>query len=79
MRQSNTAQCEVPHDVHVHRRILTTEDTRSIGLPRTVHESFVSKPPFVSLVKGLTFALVQLPTEDLLAAVPPALSFVKEP
>ena len=39
--------------------------------------SFVNKPPFVSLVKGVTFALVQLPTEDVLAAVPSNLSLLK--
>jgi PhzF family phenazine biosynthesis protein len=77
MRQSNTAQCEVPHDVHVHQRTLTTEDAHSIGLPRLVYENFVNKPPFVSLVKGVTYALVELPTEDILAAVSPNLSLLK--
>ena len=77
MRPSNTAQCEVPHDVHVHQRTLTTGDAHNIGLPRVVYENFASKPPFVSLVKGVTFALVQLPTEDVLAAVPPTLSLLK--
>lgn len=77
MRQSNTAQCEVPHDVHVHQRTLSAEDSQSVGLPRAVYESFVKKPPFVSLVKGVTFALIQLPTEDVLAAVPSNLSLLK--
>jgi PhzF family phenazine biosynthesis protein len=77
MRQSNAAQCEVPHDVHVHPKTLSVEDAQNIGLPRTVYESFVRKPPFVSLVKGVTFALVQLPTVDVLAAVPSGLGLMK--
>jgi PhzF family phenazine biosynthesis protein len=77
MRQSNTAQCEVPHDIHVHPKTLSVEDGESVGLPRTVYESFVKKPPFVSLVKGVTFVLVQLPTENVLAAVPPNLGLLK--
>jgi PhzF family phenazine biosynthesis protein len=77
MRQSNTAQCEVPHDVHIHPGTLSVEDAESVGLPCTVYESFVKKPPFVSLVKGVTFALVQLPTENVLAAVPPNLGLLK--
>lgn len=77
LRQSMTARCEVPHDVHVHLKTLTTADARSIGLPATVYENLVSKPPFVSLAKGVTFALVQLPTVDMLAAVPSSLSLLK--
>jgi PhzF family phenazine biosynthesis protein len=76
-QQSNTAQCEVPHDIHVHPRTLTTEDAESIGLPRPVYENFANKPPFVSLVKGVTFALVQLPTEDVLATISPNLGLLK--
>ena len=57
-RQSNTAQCEVPHDVHMHQKTLTIEDVHNVGLPRVVYENFVEEPPFVSLVKGVTFALV---------------------
>jgi PhzF family phenazine biosynthesis protein len=76
-RLTNTAQCEVPHDVLVHQKTLTTEDAHSIGIPRAVYENFVNKPPFVSLVKGVTFALVQLPTEDMLATVSPTLSLLK--
>jgi PhzF family phenazine biosynthesis protein len=77
LRQSKTAQCDVPHDVHVHPRTLTTEDAQTVGLPRAVYENIVNSPPFVSLVKGVTFALVQLPTEDVLGAVPANLSLLK--
>ena len=77
LRQTQQAQCEVPHDVHLHGKTLTTEDARSVGLPSQVYEKFVNKPPFVSLVKGVTFVLVQLPTEDVLAAVPAALGLLK--
>ena len=74
LRQSNTARCELPHDVHVHERTLTMEDACSIGLPKVVYETFANRPPFVSLVKGVTFALVQVPSEDMLAAIPSSLS-----
>ena len=43
MRQSNTAQCEVPHDIHVHPKTLNVEDAESVGLPGTVYESFVKE------------------------------------
>ena len=76
-RQTQQAQCEVPHDLHVHKRTLTTEDAQSVGLPSQVYDNFVNKPPFVSLVKGVTFSLVQLPTEEVLAAVPATLSLLK--
>jgi predicted PhzF superfamily epimerase YddE/YHI9 len=70
LRQSHTAWCDVPHDVHVHPRTLTRDDVHGIGLPRAVGDSIANTPPFVSIVKGVTFALVQLPAEDVLAAVP---------
>lgn len=77
LRQSHAARCEVPHDLHVHQRALTTEDAQSIGLPSAVYENFANKPPFVSLVKGVTFALVQLLEEDALAAIRPNLNLLK--
>jgi predicted PhzF superfamily epimerase YddE/YHI9 len=77
LRQSNTAQCDVPHDVHLHPRILITEDAQNVGLPRVVYENIVNKPPFVSLVKGVTYTLVQLPTENVLGAIPSALDLLK--
>lgn len=73
MPQSGRASVEVPQDVHVHRRTLTAEEARSIGFPEVAYEKMINEPPFVSLVSGVTFALVQLPSEDVLSAMAPGL------
>jgi PhzF family phenazine biosynthesis protein len=77
LRQSNTARCDVPHDVRLHPRTLTPEDAHRIGLPRAVGDNIANTPPFVSLVKGVTFALVQLPAEEVLGAVPANLGLLE--
>ena len=71
---SGKAGIEVPHDVHVHPATLTVEDARDCcGMPQIVCENIVNKPPLVSLVKGLTFVLVQLRSREVLAALAPGL------
>ena len=65
------ASIEVPHNVHIHTPTLTVEDARAVGFPQIVYENMANEPPFVSLVKGVTFALVQLPSEDVLSALAP--------
>lgn len=69
MPNADTASIEVPHDVHIHDRTLTTKTAHLVGIPETVCNSMINEPPFVSLIKGVTFALVQLPSEDQLNAV----------
>jgi PhzF family phenazine biosynthesis protein len=50
---------------------------KASAFPERYTRASLKKPPFVSLVKGVTFVLVQLPTENVLAAVPPNLGLLK--
>ena len=64
---SQTAVVEVPHDVHIHQKIFEPHEQQIVGLASEVRENIVGNVPFVSLVKGVTFALIELRSEEILA------------
>jgi len=70
---SKRAEVEIPHDVHVHPKTLTANEAIQHGIPEEVHQSLKRPAPVVSIVKGMTFCLVELPSLEALAKLRPNL------
>lgn len=68
-RDSGTllAFASIPHNVHIHKQSMGTKDILAVqpGLQSTLENSNETFP-VVSIVKGMTFVLVRLATEDQL-------------
>jgi PhzF family phenazine biosynthesis protein len=61
-------QADIPHDVHIHRRTLGDLQITVPGLSRHPALAEAEKAaPIVSIVKGMTFILVQLENLEMLA------------
>ncbi|KAH8692144.1 hypothetical protein BGW36DRAFT_303309 [Talaromyces proteolyticus] len=68
-----TSSVEVPQNFHLHEKVLTVNEALFYGLAPTIVENMVRPPAFVSLVKGMTFILVELPSLEILNEVRPGL------
>ncbi|KAB8069962.1 hypothetical protein BDV29DRAFT_42884 [Aspergillus leporis] len=66
---SRTSSVEVPHDVCLHDKVLTADEARFHGLADSIVDSLVHPPRFISLVKGMTFILSELPSVESLRHV----------
>ncbi|KAJ5625971.1 hypothetical protein N7510_002280 [Penicillium lagena] len=66
---SRTSSVEVPQTFHLHDKVLTVNEALSNGLAPGIAQNMVHPPPFVSLVKGMTFILVELPSLEILGEV----------
>lgn len=66
---SSDAQADIPFDVHVHTPYLTRREQIDGGLPRLAAGATIRDAPFVSIVKGMTFCLIELGSLDGLNAV----------
>ncbi|KFY20690.1 hypothetical protein V491_03512 [Pseudogymnoascus sp. VKM F-3775] len=60
---------DVPHDVHVHKHEVSPEEATESGIPISVTEKILGPSSVVSIVKGLTFVMVELPSNDILSTV----------
>lgn len=64
---SGAVQASIPHNIHLHSRTLFDIPRLSSGLsPISVVHKAELHAPLVSIVKGMTFLLVQLPSLELL-------------
>ncbi|KAJ8103532.1 hypothetical protein POJ06DRAFT_242169 [Lipomyces tetrasporus] len=68
---TQAAYAEVPHNFHIHKRHLSLAETAQRGFAKLLSENIVCPSPFVSIVKGMTSALVQLSSNEILSAVTP--------
>lgn len=66
---SSTAEADIPHNVHIHSGNVAKEVIKGVqpdGIPSEVEHAMDASFPIVSIVKGMTFALVKLPSVDAL-------------
>jgi PhzF family phenazine biosynthesis protein len=68
---SGVATAEIPHDHHLHSKSHDVRDLQSQGMPKRVTDAFLNSAPNLSIVKGMTFCLVELSTLEALKAVEP--------
>ena len=66
--ESGMAWAEIPHDVHVHEQKLDRELLQACGVTREISAKVVQSV-VVSIVKGMTFALLELPDLATLSEV----------
>ncbi|KAK9321003.1 hypothetical protein V1517DRAFT_327789 [Lipomyces orientalis] len=66
---TQAAYVEVPHNVRIHKRYLSLAEMAKVGFAKLLCENIVGPSPFVSIVKGMTFALIQLPSNEILSTV----------
>ncbi|KAJ6078399.1 hypothetical protein N7467_008152 [Penicillium canescens] len=66
---ADEAFVEVPHDLHIHEKCLNHSEIHNAGFPRLVSHNIIGSPSFVSIVKGMTFVLIELPSHETLSAV----------
>lgn len=60
---------DVPHDFHTHKHQLSPEEAVGAGVPAPVAEKILGPSSVVSIVKELTFVMVELPSNDVLSTV----------
>ena len=63
------ALADIPHDSHLHSMSLDVRGLHAIGVPETVTKGFLNSAPMLSIVKGMTFCLVELSSLEALGAV----------
>jgi predicted PhzF superfamily epimerase YddE/YHI9 len=66
---ADEAFVEVPFDLHIHDRCLNHLEVHNAGFPSLVADNIVGSPSFVSIVKRMTFVLIELPSHETLSAV----------
>lgn len=66
---SGAASAEIPHDSHLHPTSLDHRGLQALGIPQVLTNRFVNSAPFMSIVKGMTFCLVELNSLDALGDV----------
>lgn len=71
---SGVATAEIPHDAHLHSKSLDVRGLHSLGIPSSVTDGFVNSAPVFSIVKGMTFCLIELKSLETLGAVSPGYS-----
>jgi len=62
---SRIARADIPHNIHIHSRNVSKDAIKGIQcdvLPSDVEHDMDASSPVVSIVKGMTFALVKLPS-----------------
>jgi len=67
--KSRIAEADIPHNVHIHGENVSKETIKEIQrdvIPPKVEQDMDARFPIVSIVKGMTFALVKLPSVDAL-------------
>ncbi|KAH7308826.1 hypothetical protein BKA65DRAFT_520002 [Rhexocercosporidium sp. MPI-PUGE-AT-0058] len=57
----------VPHDAHVHKHQLSNEEAAEAGISAPVAQKILGPLSVVSIVKGMTFAMIELPSNDVLS------------
>ncbi|KAK5995089.1 putative isomerase [Cladobotryum mycophilum] len=68
----NSAQADIPHNVHLHRATLADFPLTPNALQAVDQISQLERSaPIFSIVKGMNFSLVELPSTDLLAQLRP--------
>lgn len=60
---------DAPHDVHVHKHEVSLEGAAEAGIPISVAEKILGPSSVVSIVKGVTFVMVELPSNHILLTV----------
>ncbi|KFY78341.1 hypothetical protein V499_02484 [Pseudogymnoascus sp. VKM F-103] len=63
------ASIDVPHDIHVHKHQVSREEAAEAGIPASVAQRILGPSSVVSIVKGVTFVMVELPSNDILSTV----------
>jgi PhzF family phenazine biosynthesis protein len=66
---SQVATAAIPHDSHLHDRILKSDDIEKYNVPTIVSEAMPHPAAFVSIVKGMTFCLVEVSSLSALGSV----------
>ncbi|KAK9235314.1 hypothetical protein V1525DRAFT_410344 [Lipomyces kononenkoae] len=66
-KMSKIAKLDIPHDLHIHDKLITGIDLEQAGVIDSGSQNVVGLVPFVSIVQGMTFAMVQLSTNDILS------------
>lgn len=66
---SGHASAEIPHDSHLHTKSFDVRGLQGQGIPQAVTDGFVNSAPYFSIVKGMTFCLVELSSLEALGAV----------
>lgn len=72
--KSKTAEANIPHNVLIHSRRVSRDEIKAVerdGIPPAVERTMESTFPVVSIVKGMTFALIKLPDLDALRSLRP--------
>lgn len=69
--RSELATAEVPNDSHVHQKALGPQELRDVGVRSEVSDHMTGPAAVVSIVKGMTFGLVEVSSLDALGYVAP--------
>lgn len=69
--RSEVATAEVPNDSHVHQKVLDPHTLRNVGVRSEVFDHMTGPAAVVSIVKGMTFGLVELSSLSALGYVAP--------
>lgn len=65
---TQSATADIPHDSHVHNRTLSAQDITAYGVPSTVSNAMPRPATFVSIVKGMSFCLVEVSSLEALGS-----------
>lgn len=60
---------DVPHNFYAHKHEVSPEEAASAGVPASVAEKILGPSSVVSIVKELTFVIVELPSNEVLSTV----------
>lgn len=66
---SQAATADIPHDSHVHKRTISAQDVRRYNVPGAAADAMPYPAPFVSIVKGMTFCLIEVSSLEALGSV----------
>ena len=66
---SKSATADIPHDSHLHSRTLSPQDVRKYNVPGATAEGMPNPAAFLSIVKGMTFCLLEVSSLEALGAV----------
>lgn len=69
--RSEVATAEVPNDSHVHQKVLDPQTLRNVGVRSEVFDHMTGPAAVVSIVKGMTFGLVEVSSLSSLGFVAP--------
>jgi PhzF family phenazine biosynthesis protein len=71
------ATAAIPHDSHLHGGSLSSQELERYNIPDTVTKAMPNPPAFLSIVKGMTFCLIEVSSLDALGSVRPNLSAIE--